>query len=363
MQTVGIAGGYTAGGGNGPLINKHGMAADQVLSMEIVLPDGTFVSADESNNSDLFFALRGGGGGTWGVVTSMVVRAYETETITALTYSFGSGLDEETFWSGIDAFWGYFNTWPDYGIWSYFTISCTDTVDCSMSMNPQLGIGMTQAELETYTEPFIANLTALSINVNTTYTEYSSYLDMFDGVWPTSTSTASYWYFHSTSRLFPKSNWDNSTTIAKQSAAIRNTTQSRGQFIGYNSAPAVNANVSQDNAVNPAWREALMFGQANVVYDADYTVEDIAAANKETVEALQTWRDITPGTYLNEADINEPDFQQSFYGDNYAKLYRLKKQLDPWGLFYGIGAVGSEDWYTTGQLDYYPTTNGRLCPA
>lgn len=339
------------------------MAADQVLSLEVVLPNGTFVSADENTNSDLYFALRGGGGGTWGVVTSVVLRAYENEKIAGLTYSFGSDIEQETFWYGIDAMWTYFSTWPEAGIWSYFSISCTDTVDCSLSMDPQLGIGMTIDELKVYTEPFIANLTALGINVTTSYTQYTGYLDMFESVWPSSSSTCSYWYFHSTSRLFPISNWANATVLANQSAVIRNTTQTRGQFIGYNSAPATNARVNQDNAVNPAWREALMFGQANVVYGANYTFDDIASANKEMVDALQTWRDITPGTYLNEADINEPDFQQSFYGDHYDRLYVLKQEFDPWGLLYAIGAVGSEDWYTTNQIAYYPTTNGRLCPV
>lgn len=335
------------------------MAADRVLSLEVVLPDGTFVSADPKNNPDLFFALRGGGGGTWGVVTSMVLRAYPDEQIAALTYDFGTGVAEETFWAGIDALWSYFTTWPEAGVWSYFTISCTDTVDCSIAMNPQLGVGMTVDQLKTQTEPFLANLTALGINVTANYTQYAGYLDMFEGVWPTSTSTCSYWYWHSTSRLFPRSNWADEAALAHQSAVIRNTTQTRGQYVGYNVAPAGN----QDNAVKPAWREVLMFGQADVVYGAEYMVEDIAAANREMVEALQPWRDITPGTYLNEADINEPDFQQSFYGAHYDRLYALKQQLDPWGLFYGIGAVGSEDYCTTGQLPCYPTPNGCLCPV
>lgn len=339
------------------------MAADQVLSLEVVLPDGSFVSVDEASHPDLFFALRGGGGSTLGVVTSVAIRAYPDVSITALTYSFGTGVPEETFWSAIDEFWTYFTVWPDLGIWSYFTISCTDTVDCVLSMAPQLAINMTQSEFETHMAPFFANLTALGINVTTTFTEYAGYLDMFDGVWPTSTSTCNYWYFHSTSRLFPKSNWDNSTILAHQSAVIRNTTQTRGQFIGYNVRPATNTAVNQDNAVNPAWRETLMFAQTNVVYGANDTLEDIADANKEMVEALQTWRDITPGTYLNEADINEPEWQQSFYGDNYERLYALKQEYDPWGLFYAMGAVGSEDWYATGQIEYYPTTDGRLCPV
>lgn len=339
------------------------MAADQVLSLDVVLPDGSFVSADENTNPDLYFALRGGGGGTFGVVTSMVIRAYPEVPITALTYSFGTGIAEETFWSAVDIFWNYFTVWPDLGIWSYFTISCTDTVDCVLSMAPQLAINSTQTDFETIIAPFFANLTSLGITVNTTYTQYSRYLDMFDGVWPSSTSTCNYWYFHSTSRLFPASNWNNSTMLAYQSSVIRNTTQSRGQFIGYNVHPATDPALSQDNAVNPAWREALMFAQTNVVYDADYTLDDIAAANEQMVEALQPWRDITPGTYLNEADINEPQWQQSFYGDNYEKLYELKQRYDPWGLFYAIGAVGSEDWYATDQIAYYPTSGGRLCPV
>lgn len=363
LKTIGIAGGYVAGGGNGPLVNKYGMAADQVLSMEVVLPNGTFVTADSQTNSDLFFALRGGGGGTWGVVTSVVIRAYENEAFTALTYTFGSGLDENTFWNGIDVLWSYFPTWPRNNIWSYFTISCTDVADCSLAMNPVLGIGMNSTDLQTHMTPFFANLSALGVEVNATYTEHATFLQMFKDLWPISTSTCSYWYFHSTSRLFPKANWDNATVLARQSAIIRNTTQTRGTFIGYNSAPAMNTGVNQANAVNPAWREALLFGQANVVYNTDASFEGIATANEEMVDALQSWREITPGTYLNEADINEPDFQQAFYGDNYAKLYALKQSYDPWGLMYAIGAVGSEDWYTTGQLEYYPTTNGRLCPA
>lgn len=180
---------------------------------------------------------------------------------------------------------------------------------------------------------------------------------MFEGDWASSTSTCGYWYFHSTSRLFPKSNRANATILENKSAINRNITQIRGQFIGCNSAPAITAGVNQDNAVNPAWCETWMSDQANVIYGANYTFYDSASANKDMVDALQTGRNITPGTYLNKADINEPDFQQSVYGDLYDRLY------DPWGLLYAIGAAGSEDWYTTNQIAYYPTTNGRPYPV
>lgn len=62
-RTVGIAGGYIAGGGHSPMAALVGMGADQVLSMEVVLPNGRFVTVDEDSYPDLYWALRGGGGG------------------------------------------------------------------------------------------------------------------------------------------------------------------------------------------------------------------------------------------------------------------------------------------------------------
>jgi len=61
-QTVGYGGGWQLGGGHGPLTSYRGLGADQILSLNVVTADGRFVTADLNQNSDLFFALRGGGG-------------------------------------------------------------------------------------------------------------------------------------------------------------------------------------------------------------------------------------------------------------------------------------------------------------
>jgi hypothetical protein len=55
---VGI-GGYITGGGHSPISGQYGLAADQVLEMEIVTPDGELVIANEATNTDLFWAMRG----------------------------------------------------------------------------------------------------------------------------------------------------------------------------------------------------------------------------------------------------------------------------------------------------------------
>ena len=66
--TVGLAGGYTQGGGHSALASKYGLAADQTLEFEVVDGTGTFLRANRLENSDMFWALSGGGGGTYGVV-------------------------------------------------------------------------------------------------------------------------------------------------------------------------------------------------------------------------------------------------------------------------------------------------------
>ena len=60
--------------------------------------------------------------------------------------------------------------------------------------------------------------------------------------------------------------------------------------------------------------------------------------------AMKLLRDATPGagTYSNEADFHEPDWQESFWGTNYPKLLSIKRKYDPTGLFRTHHSVGSE---------------------
>jgi FAD/FMN-containing dehydrogenase len=79
VGAVGMAG-LTLGGGYGPLIGRFGLALDNLLAAEVVLPDGGVVVADHNNEEELFWALRGGGG-NFGVVTAMDYRLHELPSV------------------------------------------------------------------------------------------------------------------------------------------------------------------------------------------------------------------------------------------------------------------------------------------
>jgi hypothetical protein len=298
------------------------------------------------------------------VVTSLVIQAYPKVPVTTMTFDFtmSSTLSADTFWAGVRAYFTYFATFPDAGTYGYFNIVPNGSGGYTFTFDPFWGGNMTKPQLKALVAPFLKDLTNLGIPITPVYTEYASLQPAWNASFPP--ENVGGWTNHAASRLFPRENFENATLLNETLAAVRYAIEGGGILVGYNIKAAVNPHVNQNNSVNPAWRKTLTHFILPGLWDANATFATIQNVSETiTNDWMAKWRAVSPGagSYFSEGDINEPNFQQAFYGSYYPQLYALKQQLDPYGLFYAPTGVGSEDWYVTGQIPYVPTQNGKLC--
>ncbi|KAF2180015.1 FAD-binding domain-containing protein [Zopfia rhizophila CBS 207.26] len=360
-QTVGVMGGYIQGGGHSPLSSLYGMAADNVLGFEIVTATGEFTTANSTNNQDLFWALRGGGGGTFGVVTSVTVKAYPEMPVTAASWSFDSTkIGKDRFWAGVRAYVDHFIDNVSNSTYSYFTISPNGN-DVTFRMQPFFAPNKTLNTASNLLQPHWTTLTRLNIPINPKLTQYKSFYDAWQAEFPLEPQSDVQTAFGS--RLFPRSNFESETGRNISFGALKDSVNAGQIIIAFNMAPALARGGNPDNAVNPAWRNSILHAITGRRWDVKSSANDILAARKSfTNGTMQKWRDVTPGSgsYLNEADRLEPNWQQSFWGNKYAKLLGIKRNYDPKDVFWAVNAVGSEGW-TVESFDGLPNENGRLC--
>jgi hypothetical protein len=149
--TVGIAGGYSQGAGHGTFASRFGLAADQVLEWEVVTADGKLLTSTPEKNKDLYWALSGGGGGTYAVAVSLTVKAYPDAKTTAATFSFfSSGVSQETYYGAVGTYIANAIPLTNAGAVSTFLLSNT-----SCSVAPILSMNMSKAEMDALVQPTI----------------------------------------------------------------------------------------------------------------------------------------------------------------------------------------------------------------
>lgn len=373
-KTIGAFGGYTQGGGHSPLSSLYGLGADQVLAIEVVTPDGRFVSATaDGPHSDLFWAMRGGGGGTYGVATSMVIRAYRDVAVTASTFTIDSaamGLSADAFWAVVDSFFSHFPRFVAAGTYSYLHLT-SDPLP-SLNIGPFFAPGLDIAQSVDLIAPFLSDLAALGIDFEPEWIHYESFYDAWLASFPLELVELP--RFASSSRLWPRPIWDDAAErgpkFRAMMDAIRYTVEEHGIFLnGFHMGPRgpagwdADADSIPDNAVTPAWRDTYCHLIAGTGWGPDTTDEEQMALRLEFTNVyMKRWRDASPGggSYMNEADRLEPDFQHSFFGSHYERLLEIKQKYDPEEVFWAVTAVGSDAWAVR-SVDGLPNENGKLC--
>ncbi|KAK8068369.1 FAD-linked oxidoreductase sor8 [Apiospora saccharicola] len=345
--TVAMGGGYIQGGGHGPLASRHGLAADQVLEMEVVSPSGETLAASATDNAELFWALRGGGGGTFGVVTSVTVKAFpDTIGSTASMMVANNGANADALYSAIGG-WiqkalpglvdaGAFVSWiaASFG----FTVS------------PAVAPGLTSAELDGLMQPMIDVLKAAGLEYTYSSAQHATFLESYQFYQQTASWNVSDYTLGG--RLIPRDiALQNTDAVIEAIRHISATAIFSG--VSYNVADGVQ--FPDDVAVQPYMRKTLIGVALGTPLNYTDWSASVAAQDQVTNDLVPTLEKLTPngGAYLNEADFQQPDFQRTLYGDHYKRLLEIKRKYDPKSILYAKTAVGSEEW---GE-----NSDGRLC--
>ncbi|KAF1944008.1 FAD binding domain-containing protein [Clathrospora elynae] len=350
--TVGLAGGYTQGGGHSALSTTFGLAADQTLAFEVVTAKGDRVVATANQNSDLYWALSGGGGGTYGVVTAMTVRAYKsTQVGGAAMQLLASSTTPEKFATATAKFHELMPAMIDAGAMVVFVQNSQFLV-----LKPVTVWNSSAAYVkDVVLKPFSDALIELGITPPIAYSE-SSYRDHYDkymGPLPGGGFEVERYQFGG--RLIPRSVLENNTA---ELIKVYSDLVATGVILTGSSANYRKPANTPDNAVLPAWRDTITQLQLITNWNSTDPWADMEADQlRMTNDFVPKIEAVTPGSgsYMNEADFHQRNWQSTFFGTNFDKLVQIKKKYDPESMFYILKGVGSDDWVVSAE--------GRMCRA
>eukprot|EP00762_Andalucia_godoyi_P004540 ANDGO_05132.mRNA.1 putative FAD-linked oxidoreductase ARB_02478 len=339
-RTVGAAGGYVQGGGHSFTSPAYGLAVDNVLSFEAVLANGTLVTASDCSHSDLFWALRGGGGGTFAVVTSVTYRIHPvpSEGVTGLTIrlQFLRGPASAELLLN-----GFFSEVPNLvspnatgGVWGgyYFMYPSTSTFLAAYVFNGSLTAAkdsMSASEQFLFSNPKDFAILKYA---------YASYPSMNDWHEANEQGDPMGVLVAIGSRLVPLSACVNPSERAFAAKTIANYSTYTTIFGHLIAGGAVSTfdRQSVHTSVTPAWRDAVMHIIVTQVWSSTATVQEQQAAMARVSQMTDGLRAAFPdsGAYWSESDYNEPNWEDAFWGSvNYRRLQEIKQMYDPSGIF------------------------------
>ncbi|CAG9939863.1 unnamed protein product [Clonostachys rosea f. rosea IK726] len=325
--TVGL-GGFIGGGGHGPLSSSYGLSADQILQATVVTADGSILIANDEQNQDLLWAIRGGGPGSYGVVIEYVMRTFPLSSnvvVGSLSMSTQENGTQEASWDGLSTLMPALPDLMDSGL-TGFGIGTVSQAECSntSAVGRQADISMLFYLFNSTTVKWTNLLSPLqqrmagdsnghSIQVILSEPRIlSQYLDLFDILNPTASSCGD--ISLSSSRLLGRRELNDIGHDAVKGYLKRITTaqvdgQSARLVIGLQGGQGPrNVEDSMRGGLTSAWRDAylhVLVTGSSIDFEntsprsALQAAADWTNAHKETV-----WAEWAPdsGSYINEAN-------------------------------------------------------------
>ena len=342
-ESVGIAGGFGQAGGVGDFTAAYGLMVDNAVEFEVVTADGQVRVINECNDADLFWAMRGGGGGTYAVLTKFRVQLHPSLPIH--TYNFKANFTGD-------------NTTQSQALREVLTAHANNQIEWSaqlvtgsvdyypekVSFGAVLPYGDDGSKLKSATAAFfqfVSNRTDMVV-VENSYTSYATYTDYLSLSAADARATEPAGLFSLlASRLMPRDLFAAPETVDSLVEAVAYGIEKARTLLALTATqvvfetPVSNPDSNHMTSVLPAWRSALW----HVIHVGEW-VEPLAPATLESatdgfLQMLDPLKKLSPGggAYFNEAHYGEPDWQETFFGTNYDRLLAIKNQYDPSHMF------------------------------
>ncbi|BCR99293.1 FAD-dependent oxidoreductase [Aspergillus luchuensis] len=345
-STVGVAGGYLQGGGVSTVLSPlYGLAVDHVLELEVVTAQGDIISADKNQHEDLFWALRGGGGGTYGIVTKVTMRTFRDIPSVIPTIHFTYPQANDIFWQTLTQIVGLTQSMSVNGNSGQYIVGRLPSYHWYVNWTMFVWDDNDSKLLEEQVLPFLKFLDWLGIEYQYELAEYSR-ISAFLTI-PKQADIGGIGYLQS-SVVISESFMNSIAGPSKLTASFSKLVLDPGALITVNVLGGqINLNAKdEDTSVNPMWRSSSLLV---VLMQSFPPTPEAQSAAYQTLTQINTpiLASIDPeggGVYFNEADPDQSDFQNAFWGRHYGRLRQIKSKWDPDGLFMVRNGVGSEDW-------------------
>lgn len=315
---------------------------DNAIQFTVVTASGDFITVNAYQNPDLFWALRGGGGGTFAVVLSVTYITYDPLPLTMFSFSANFSTPEitqnvMTEWIKMhptlaDNEWGGYSTWSQKRLGFTYVAPNISTADANATFGDFIS--------------YVQSVVPTASDLATQFTPLDSFYSFFK-IYDSLSSALAGYPSEQASRLIPRSKMQsNASEVAKAMLAPAQTSvptmvfaSGRQTFLSLPDADSA--------SLNPAWRASTGLVIFIDIWPEGSSVSDILAIrerNKKNIETIDTVAGTASATYFNEASLYEKDFNMTFFGSHYPRLRSLKDLYDPNAIFVVPAGVGSEDW-------------------
>jgi FAD/FMN-containing dehydrogenase len=302
--TVGIAG-LTLGGGIGVLARKYGLTCDHLSSAQVVTADGKLLTASATSEPDLFWALRGGGGGNFGIVTEFTFDTDPAPNLTVFSLHFPAGSAAAV----LNAWQQWIPAMPPE-LWANLVLSGGSPVQCRVG---GCYVGNAPA-LNTLLNNLTTNAGARPTQRTVKSLDFLGAMKYFEG------SSARQTFLGSSRIITNAVDAGKIVALAEGRAGTDLLIDGLGGKVG---EPAKDATAFWHRdalASVQVYTQATVKTQVKAAESVAEVVSGLAAAG-------------AGGGYVNYIDPALPDWKAAYYGDNVKRLGEVSKKYDPFNVF------------------------------